>query len=147
MNIRRFGRISLTESLLLPVQLLLGMWVNLFITIPNPVISNFFESGLGVVVIIHILNGITIVTLGIIITVFARGFKAAVPLRLSIFAMVSTFLAISSGIMFLFFGQIDAYSYTMAVGLAFSALLYAFVGRVALITAMNMKKAASGQST
>ncbi len=119
------------------------MWVNLFINIPNPVVSRFFESGLGIVVVIHILNGITIVTLGIFIVVLARRFKTAALLRLSIYAMVATFLAISSGIMFLFFGEIDAYSYTMAVGLAFSAVLYAFVGRAAMVVAMNMKKAAA----
>ena len=132
MNIRTFSGILLTESLLFAVRFLLGMAVNLFITIPNPVIGSFFESVRGILVIVHIINGLVIVTLAIVIIFLTRKLKSILPLQLSTLALAFIILAIASGVTFLLFGQVDAYSYTMAIGFAFAVVLYSFVGKAAM---------------
>ncbi len=132
MNIHRFSNTVSILTLLLPLQFLLGIWVNLFVDIPNPLVSSFFVSGGGIVLIFHILNALTIATLSVLLVIFARRLNKAVPFRLSILATVFVFLAIASGITFVFFGQNDAFSFTMAVGFVFSVVLFAFVGRTAM---------------
>jgi len=120
------------ETLLFPVQFLLGMAVNLFIQIPDPIMSNFFDSARGALVDLHILNGLTIVTLAITITLLARQFRTPLPFRFSIFAALSIVLAITGGVIFLFLGQVDAFSYTMSIGFAGAVVLYFFMGRAAM---------------
>jgi len=132
MDIRRFSRAVLTQSLLLPLQFLLGMAINLFIQIPDPVISGFFASARGVLVIIHVINGLAIVTLATLIIIFSGKFKNALPSRLSVAAAVFVILAIASGVTFVFFSQIDIFSYTMSIGFVTAAVLYSFVGRAAM---------------
>ncbi len=132
MNIRRFLNIINVLTLLLPFQLLLGMWINLFVNIPDPVVSNFFTSGGGIVLVVHMLNGLAIIVLSIVTIVLATRFNKVAPLRLSIAAVVFVVLAIASGIKFDFFGQNDAFSYTMAIGFVLSVLSLSFAGRLAM---------------
>jgi len=120
------------QTFLLPIQFLLGMWINLFVNIPNPLVSNFFVSGRSVVVILHIINGLAIVSLAVIIIVLTTKLKATVARLLSLWAAGFALLAIASGVTFLFFGQIDAFSYSMAVGFVTAAVIYSFVGRAAM---------------
>ncbi len=132
MNIRRFSNILLTLTLLLPLQLLLGMWINLFVEVPNPLAGSFFASGGGIVLIVHILNGLTIASLAIVVAVLAARLHKVVPLRLSMIAIVFVFLSIGSGASFVLLGQNDVFSYTMVIGFVFSVVLLAFVGRLAM---------------
>ncbi len=132
MDVRRFSNIFSILTLLLPLQFLLGIWVNLFVTVPDPLVSKFFISGGGIVLVVHILNALTIITLSIVAVVLARRLKSVVPFRLSILATLFVFLAIASGIAFVFFGQNDAFSFTMAVGFVFSVVIFSFAGRVAM---------------
>ncbi len=129
MNMRSFSSIVLTVTLLLPLQFLLGMAVNLFVQIPNPVVSKFFDSARGVLVILHIINAIAIVTLAVTISLLTRKIRTPIPFVFSIFASLFIVLAITSGAIFLFLGQIDAFSYTMSIGLAGTVVLYTFMGR------------------
>ncbi len=132
MDIRRFSNVLFILTLLLPLQFLLGMWVNLFVDIPNPIVPNFFMSGGGIVLLVHIVNGLTIAALAITTVVLAARLKKAAPLRLTILATVFVFLAIASGVTFVFFGQNDAFSYTMAIGFVFSVSFFAFLARLAM---------------
>jgi hypothetical protein len=132
MNIRNFPRIVMVETLLFPVQFLLGMAVNLFITIPDPIKPKFFDSVRGVLVDLHVLNGLTIITLAIIIMLLTKQFKTPIPFRFSIFAMLSIILAIAGGVVFLFLGQVDAFSYTMSIGFAGAVVIYFFMGRAVM---------------
>ncbi len=132
MNIKRFINIITALTLLLPLQLLLGMWVNLFVKVPDPIVSSFFASGGGIVLIVHMLNALAIITLGNVIIVLAMGFKKRTPLRFSIMAFVFVALAIASGIKFDFFGQNDAFSYTMVIGFVLAVLSFTFAGRTAM---------------
>ncbi len=143
MNIRRFGMLVLTVSLLLPIQFLLGMGINLFVEIPKPVVVDFFGTGGGILIIIHALNGLAIGTLAIILAVLATGFKQSAHTKLSLLGIVTVFLAIGSGITFLFLGQIDAFSYTMSIGLATSAVVYAFLGRYTMELGFAQRMAAA----
>ncbi len=127
-----FSTVFSLLTLLLPLQFLLGIWVNLFVTVPDPLVANFLVSGGGIVLVVHILNALTIATLSIVAIVLARRLKSLVPFRLSIIATLFVFLAIASGITFIFFGQNDAFSFTMAIGFVFSVVILAFAGRSAM---------------
>ncbi len=131
-NVRRLSNTFSILTLLLPLQFLLGIWVNLFVKVPNPLVSSFFASGGGIVLVVHILNALTIATLSIVAVVSARRLKSVVPFRLSMLANLFVFLAIASGIIFVFFGQNDAFSFTMAIGFVFSVVLFSFAGRSAM---------------
>ncbi len=139
MDIKKYMRIVMIETLLFPVQFLLGMAVNLFISIPDPVVTNFFDSVKGIVVDFHILNGLTIVSLAIVISLLTRQFRKPLPFSLSIFAAVSVVLAIAGGVIFLFLGQVDAFSYTMSIGFAGAVVLYFFMGRAIMQTGSPQK--------
>ncbi len=132
MDIRRFSNILSTLTLLLPLQFLLGIWVNLFVKVPDPAVRSFFISGGGIVLDIHILNALTIATLSIVAIVLGKRLKSAGPFRLSIIATLFVILAIASGITFIFFGQNDAFSFTMALGFVFSVVIFSFAGRAAM---------------
>ncbi len=119
----------MAETLLFPVQFLLGMAVNLFIQIPDPVVSNFFRSVRGVLVDLHIINGLTIITLAVIIALLMRQFRTPAPFRFSVLAIVFIILAITGGATFVFLGQVDAFSYTMSIGFAAAVVCYFFAGR------------------
>ncbi len=135
MDARRLGNIILVLSIILPVQFLLGMWVNLFVKIPDPFELSFFPSGDGIVLIVHILNALAIVTLTIIAAVLASRINRPIPFRLLTVATLFVFLAIGSGITFAFFGQKDVFSYTMAIGFVTSVSLIAFSGRFLMLAA------------
>ncbi len=128
----KFSTVFSVLSLLLPLQFLLGIWVNLFVTVPDPIVGSFFATGGGIVLVVHILNALTIATLSIVAVVLARRLKSLVPFRLSIIATLFVFLAIASGITFVFFGQNDAFSFTMAIGFVFSVVIFSFAGRSAM---------------
>ncbi len=81
---------------------------------------------------LHILNGLTIVTLAVIITLLTRQFRTPIPFRFSTFAVVAIVLAITGGEIFLFLGQVDAFSYTMSIGFASAVVLYFFMGRAVM---------------
>ncbi len=132
MNVRRFSSAVSVLTLLLPVQFLLGIWINLFVDIPDPVVANFFTSPGGIVLVVRILNGLTIATLGIVSIVFAGRLNSGMPLLLSILATIFVFLAIVSGVTFVFFGQNDVFSFTMAIGFVSSVVLFSFAGRLAM---------------
>ena len=132
MNLKKFLTLVTVISLLFPVQFLLGMAVNLFIKIPKPVVIAFFTSGGGSVLDLHIINGTVILTLAITIIVLAHRMKSRLPFKLSILAITFIVLSIASGIVFLFFGQKDVFSYTMSVGMAAGVVTYSFVGKTAM---------------
>ena len=137
MNVKAFSRIGLTQTFLLPIQFLMGMWINLFINIPDPIVRAFFASGKSVIIILHIINGLAIISLAVVIIVFSVKMKATAVLQFASVAAGFALLAIASGVTFLFFGQIDAFSYTMAVGFVTAAVLYSFMGRAALLAAVK----------
>jgi hypothetical protein len=128
MNIKRFANLVFMLSLLLPLQFLLGIWINLFVKIPDPFVFSFLASGGGAVLVLHVLNALTIVTLLIVAAATAHSLKP-VTFRLTFISVLFIFLAIASGITFVFFGQKDAFSFTMALGFIFSVVLISFAGR------------------
>ncbi len=128
MNVKRFMNLVSILSLLLPLQFIFGIWINLFVEIPDPFVFSFLASGGGVILALHILNALTIVSLLITAVVTAYPLKP-VTFRLTFMSLLFVFLAIASGITFVFFGQKDAFSFTMALGFVFSVVLISFAGR------------------
>ena len=129
MNIRRYSNLVSVLSILLPLQFLIGMWLNLFVDIPSPFVIGFLASAGGAVLVLHVLNGLTIATLAVMAVFVSRTLNKAATFRLTVLSMLFVFITIGSGITFVFFGQNDAVSYSMAIGFVFSVVLIAFAGR------------------
>ncbi len=143
MSVRRLSNVLLAVTILMPIQFLLGMWINLFVKIPNPFAADFLSSAGGAVLIVHILNGLTLAGLAITATLLIARLHRAVPFRLSVAATLFLFLAIAGGIIFDFFGQKDVFSYTMAIGFVFSVSLFTFAGRFLMQGQPNPQKSAA----
>ena len=114
---------------LLFVQFLLGMWLNLFASLPA---SAFNQSGFGgmmssmmgfmmtggmSVLMIHMMLGYALLIVSILVFAFAMGSEGQSPLVLGALGLASVIIAGLGGLGFMFSGfQNDFFSYLMAIG-------------------------------
>ena len=121
---------------LLALQFVLGMFVNLYVTLPSPVLGMYgmmqlmFQPGMGAVMA-HMVTGMILGALALL--TFAVSTLSRNPLLIA--STGGTFAAVLaagvSGMEFLFSGQNNAFSYGMSVGflvaftLAFLSLVIA----------------------
>lgn len=120
--------------MLLFVQILLGMWVNLYATFPDPTagvnpLDEAFAGG-PTLLVLHVLLGITLGILSIIGLVVALAVKDRRLIALEVAALLSVLLAGESGIEFVLgWYQEDLYSYTMTVGFVLLTAVYVLTSR------------------
>ena len=131
----RTVRFSLDASVvLLFVQVLLGMWVNLFAISPvqttgvNP-LDQIFTQG-PVLLTMHFLVGFTLGILTIVGLAGAVAIKDRRLIELETSALLSVLLAGESGIEFVLgWWQENVYSYTMTVGFVLLLAVYVWTSR------------------
>lgn len=125
----RIGRLSITILSLLFLELLLGMYANLFAAFPSQSpsvdpIDSVLVNG-PYVVSAHIINGIALGILSIaaiVLSVFARNRRA---IFLSCIGFISILFAGESGVSFALGWYTNNYfSYSMTVGFALSLAIY-----------------------
>ena len=126
----RIARLSVEASIiLLFLQLLLGMWANLFASFPIPLqgvnpFDQIFTEGPALLVL-HVIVGLLLGILaivGLVASVYARN-RGLVVLEAG--ALVSVLVAGESGIEFVLGGyQEDLFSYTMTVGYVLLLVIY-----------------------
>lgn len=106
---------------------LLGMWINLFVTIPTTVAETFWTSNDGHVVTIHALLGIVA---GIISILIFRNFRKSDDKALrsrALFGLVAVWLAIVGGASFITNTTNNWYSYLMAIAFLAAFASYVFM--------------------
>ncbi len=115
--------------LFLFIQFLLGMYINLFVTIPA--VSPFLMMGYGPyggfpVVMVHMFLGILIglISIGILFLSIGSGQKKILASAIGLF--LSILIAGIDGLFFLFDGQNNINSYLMATGFIL-AMLFSFI--------------------
>ena len=115
--------------LFLFIQFLLGMYINLFVSIPAA--SPFFMMGYGPyggfpIVMVHMFLGILIglISIGILFLSIGSGQKKILASAIGLF--LSILIAGIDGLFFLFDGQNNINSYLMATGFIL-AMLFSFI--------------------
>ena len=123
-----------TSIILLFLQLLLGMWDNLFAAFPVPAgsmnpIDQIFTEGPPLLAA-HVVVGLVLGVLSIIGLIGAAFLKKRRLIALEASALISVLIAGESGIEFVLSGyQEDVYSYTMTVGYALLLATYIWTSR------------------
>ncbi len=117
--------------ILLLVQLLLGMWANLFVSFPSPAPSvNPFDQiffGGPVLLAGHIVTGIALGTLSIVGLVSSLFTRSRALMAAEACALISVVVAGESGIEFVLGGyQDDILSYSMTVGFVLLLAVYVY---------------------
>ena len=108
------------QTTLLIISFLFGMALNLFVNIPATLSSAFWFSIGGLLLAIHVLIGLVIGGLAVRLVLTARSLGDWSITGPIIGGLVFSWIAILSGFGFLFFGQNNVLSYTMAIGFLFS---------------------------
>ncbi len=116
MLVATFKKLVVVECALLFAQFLLGMSINLFVTIPPANPLDFVGYTGGIEVLVHVSIGLTVLAVGA--GIIAAGYKLGNVLvgRLSILALAFTAWAIAAGFLFVLAGQDDSFSAAMAGG-------------------------------
>jgi len=150
----RLTVVAMVGALLM--QFLLGMYINLYVTLPNPSVGGpaGMMSGMGDMMAvafnpalwIHMLLGMLLVPLGIIQFVSASLSRLrawAVPLAAAV-GLVFVLVAGIGGVTFLMGGQHNASSFLMAVG--FAGALSAYFAEMVVISQDRHPAAADPQT-
>jgi len=82
-------------------QFAMGMSSNLFVNVPLNTEFDFFNYAGGLTILAHIVNGSLILLLGSVIIWYSYQIKNPLVLKLSIFAVALTIIAIMNGVVFL----------------------------------------------
>lgn len=129
------ARFSIDASIiLLFLQILLGMWANLFASFPNPTngvnpLDKIFTEGPALLTL-HVLVGILLGILSIALLAVAVITRDRRLIALGAAALGSVLLAGESGIEFVLgWYQENLYSYTMTVGFVLLTAVYVWAGR------------------
>lgn len=123
----------------LGVQFLLGMYVNLFVTLPMHTTASMGPmgsmsgmmgmAGTSAVVMLHMLWGFGLAVGGFIVGVGALAAGRTHLVAASGVGLLAILLAGWAGLQFLMAGQHDTMSYTMAVGWLVAMLAYLVIAR------------------
>lgn len=126
---RMIGRVSTFVLALLFIQLLLGMWSNLFVTFPsqapsvNPLDSVLIDG--PYIISAHIINGIFLGILSILVIVLSAVARNRRVIFLSCCGFISILFAGESGILFALGWYTNNYlSFSMTIGFALSLAIY-----------------------
>ncbi len=131
----RIARFTVEASIiLLFLQLLLGMWANLFAVFPSPTppvnpLDQVFTEG-PVLLALHVIVGILLGILAIVGVAAAAYARNRGLIALELGALSSVLIAGESGIEFVLGGyQEDFLSYTMTVGYVLLLIVYTWTSR------------------
>jgi hypothetical protein len=109
---------------LLGVEFLLGMFLNLFVSIPT---SDPF-SGSGLLPLgLHMTNAFLLLAVSVAMIFVARSQGDRKSVAISGLTALTLFVAISAGFNFIFGGQGNVASYVMATGFLFAVLLQVYL--------------------
>ncbi|OWP57443.1 MAG: hypothetical protein B2I17_00585 [Thermoplasmatales archaeon B_DKE] len=130
-----FSMLVMLQFTLLLIEFIIGMVVNLYTTIPQPVRGSFFMSSGGVAVIAHIGMGalISFISVMLLFLALMQGNRTNVVFTASAFIFIVA--AAFSGLAFLFAGQDPVFSLLMAVFFIFGFSMYLFP----LVTSMKIE--------
>ena len=103
------------EIILLFIQFWLGMSTNLFVFLPLNSAVDFGSYSGGTQVFAHIINGVLIFALAGLILSYGFRLKSRIISALSILALISAFVAVSTGATFAFSLRDDSLSMAMAM--------------------------------
>jgi hypothetical protein len=118
----RVARISSIELVLLGLSFVFGMILNLFVAIP----SNGSLSGIPVssvaVLVIHIAVAFGLIIVALALLVIAAVSKKRAVISSSLLVVAGVGVAFAAGLVFLYDGQDNVYSFIMALGFLVSTI-------------------------
>ncbi len=128
---------------LLFVQYLMGMGLNLFVSIPTEEPLAFFSYADGAEALAHIINGLLILSLSsFIIGYSVLKVKSNTILGLSILGVTFTLISLITGFLFFLQGQNDSFSAGMALG--FISVFTTFFSEIYALRRLEYRVLGSG---
>jgi len=121
-----FSMLIMIQFLLLIIEFIIGMAVNLYISIPEPIKGPFFMSSDATPLLVHIVLGALVAILGVLIFFVALMRGSRRDIIFTAFAFIFVVTAAISGLLFLFDGQNPVFSLLMAVFFIFAFSAYLF---------------------
>ena len=121
-----FSMLIMIQFTLLLIEFIIGMAVNLYISIPEPIKGSFFMSSGAMPLLAHIVLGALVAMLGVLIFFLALMQGNRRDIIFTAFAFIFVVAAAISGLVFLFDGQNPAFSLLMAVSFIFAFSAYLF---------------------
>jgi hypothetical protein len=120
----RLVTMSIVVFGLLGVEFLLGMFLNLFVSIPTS--DPFSTSGL-LPLGLHMTNAFLLLLISIAMIFVARGLGDRKSVGITSLTTLTLFVAISAGFRFIFGGQDNVTSYIMSTGFLAAVLLQVYL--------------------
>ncbi len=121
-----FSMLIMIQFTLLLIEFIIGMAVNLYVSIPEPIKGSFFMSSGAIALLAHIGLGALVAILGVLIFFLALMQGNGRNILFTAFGFIFVVAAAISGLAFLFYGQNPAFSLFMAVFFIFAFSAYLF---------------------
>lgn len=121
-----FSMLIMIQFTLLLIEFIIGMAVNLYVSIPEPIKGSFFMSSGAIALLAHIGLGALVAILGVLIFFLALMQGNGRNILFTAFGFIFVVAAAISGLAFLFDGQNPAFSLFMAVFFIFAFSAYLF---------------------
>lgn len=121
-----FSMLIMVQFTLLLIEFVIGMTVNLYVSIPEPLKGSFFMSSSAIAILVHIGLGALVAVLGVLIFFMALMQGNRRNILFTAFAFIFVVAAAINGLVFLFDGQNPAFSLFMAVFFIFAFSAYLF---------------------
>lgn len=126
MDHRTVRELIAVVGILLFTEYLIGMGINLFVTIPQQTAFSFFGYTGGVEVLAHIAIGIVIVIVALAILASSIKLNNAFLSTLSLLALALIVGAVGDGALFMLLGLQNTYSMAMAMSFVLALIVYLF---------------------
>ncbi len=121
-----FSMLIMIQFTLLLIEFIIGMVVNLYVSIPEPIKGSFFMSSGAIALLAHIGFGALVAILGVLIFFLALMQGNRRDILFTAFGFIFVVAAAISGLAFLFDGQNPAFSLLMATFFIFAFSAYLF---------------------
>ena len=121
-----FSMLIMIQFTLLLIEFIIGMAVNLYVLIPEPIKGSFFMSSGAIALLAHIGFGALVAILGVLIFFLALMQGNRRDILFTAFGFIFVVAAAISGLAFLFDGQNPTFSLLMAAFFIFAFSAYLF---------------------
>ena len=121
-----FSMLIMIQFTLLLIEFIIGMVVNLYVSIPEPIKGSFFMSSGAIALLAHIGFGALVAILGVLIFFLALMQGNRRDILFTAFGFIFVVAAAISGLAFLFDGQNPTFSLLMAAFFIFAFSAYLF---------------------
>jgi hypothetical protein len=121
-NLLRISRLGSAEIGLLGLQFILGMILNLFVGLPSNGSLTGIPPVYAAVLLGHIIVAFALIAIGALLIVLGFQSKSKVAIVGSLIVLTGVAVAFAAGVIFLYDGQNNVYSFIMALGFLVSTV-------------------------